>query len=215
VITSEPLGDCGQDATRPIRARPHLLHVDAAVLHDKEAANRHETRKPAQRRQRRFVVVRAVLNHKAASLVRYQRGDLRGKVGIAHVASHERDVFFVAAVDPHEPLACGVNIDVDSDHARLLDAVVAREGSKPVSEPQRAAAELCTQFNHNIRARAPDQVLVDAQVLGELRDPQARVVVLEVLLGPTKPVVADRLAEPNRNRRRKRRRSEGILRKPI
>ena len=60
-------------------------------------------------------------------------------------------------------------VDVDAYDERVArDPPVGGERAEPVAEPERAAAVLRPELDHDVRARAPQQVLVDAQVLGEL-----------------------------------------------
>ena len=119
--------------------------------------------------------------------------DLLAHRRVADAALDEGDRVGPLGVADADVVAGRVEVDVDRDHARRGGkCAVAVQRAQAVAQPQRAGARLRAELDDDVGRGDPHQVLVDAQVLGELRHLDAEVAVGRVLVRAGGPVVAQR-----------------------
>src|SRR4051794_2991814 len=110
---------------------------------------------------------------------------------VADVCFEELDAGSRLRRHPVEGLAGQAQINVDSEDRGRGPAAVSLKVEEPIAEPERAASMLNADFDHDAGRAFPQDLLIGAEILWELRHGYARVRVQMVLLHTRAPVLSE------------------------
>jgi hypothetical protein len=160
---------------------PHLLDVDASVLHHEESIRLYKLRESPQGTKRALVCMRRIVDHQARRARGHVAADSRGEGRIEEIAGEEQDAVPVPGISARQLFLSFRDVEVHGDDAWSSDIPIACESSQPVPEPQRAPAVLGAEFDHDLDPGPPEDVLIGPQVLRELEHRDSGVCVEEAL----------------------------------